>query len=201
MAREKAMFVARKVMNSVAKGFNHPYAIRKRIPNGWYRTYKDKIAVPIFSLPDKKLVNIQFISANGTKRFIKGGMIKGCVGLIGDHTQYHVGVAEGFATAVTIMKQYGARCMFVSLFADNIEPAVAGLVKCGYEVNIFADDDRLNPKNPGYNKALEAGKKHKCVLFVPEWPEDAPKELTDFNDLEGWMLDHSGAQEQNSFRA
>jgi len=61
----------------------HPYLIKKCIqPNG-VRLYDAALVIPIYD-ENKILVNLQFINADGTKRFLSGGKKKDCYSFIGD---------------------------------------------------------------------------------------------------------------------
>jgi putative DNA primase/helicase len=41
--------------------------------------------------------------------------------------------------------------------------------------------------NPGATKAKAAAIASGALLALPQWPEDAPEHLTDFNDLAVWL--------------
>ena len=57
----------------------------------------------------------------------------------------------------------------------------------GAELIIAGDDDRLTNGNPGRTKANAAAAKAGATVAFPNWPEGAPEDLTDFNDLAVWM--------------
>ena len=55
------------------------------------------------------------------------------------------------------------------------------------EIIIAGDDDRHTDGNPGATKARAAAVAARALLALPEWPEDSPDHLTDFNDLAVWQ--------------
>jgi putative DNA primase/helicase len=55
------------------------------------------------------------------------------------------------------------------------------------ELIIAGDDDRGKEGNPGATKARQAAIAASALVTLPQWPDDAPKHLTDFNDLACWL--------------
>jgi putative DNA primase/helicase len=54
------------------------------------------------------------------------------------------------------------------------------------EIVICCDNDRTLTPNIGVVKGRAAAIAASAKIIIPEFPEDAPPELTDFNDLENW---------------
>ena len=100
-------------------------------------------------------------------------------------------IAEGSATASTVATQFPGACVLAAIDAGNLEP-VARAVRSRYpavQIVVAADDDRLTPGNPGLTKAREAAAAVGGKLVRPVWPEGAPDDLTDFNDLAAWLME------------
>ena len=57
------------------------------------------------------------------------------------------------------------------------------------EIAICADDDRLNPDNPGVNKGRMTAIAASALFTKPKWPEGCPTNLKDYNDLDCWLND------------
>jgi putative DNA primase/helicase len=67
---------ANKLWNiSEPASMDHPYLIKKKIGPHGIRQYKEALIVPIYV--DGEIVSLQFISPDGSKRFLKGGRTKG----------------------------------------------------------------------------------------------------------------------------
>lgn len=82
-----------------------------------------------------------------------------------------------------------AALVLAAIDAGNLE-SVAVSARCHWpsaEIIIAGDDDRLTPGNPGATKAKAAAIAADALLALPQWPENAPAELTDFNDLALWQ--------------
>ena len=78
---------------------NHPYLLAKGIAPLGIRQMKDALVVPIYR--DGGLVSLQFISADGTKRFLKGGSVEGGYASVSGKGagREKIVIAEGYATA------------------------------------------------------------------------------------------------------
>jgi putative DNA primase/helicase len=76
--------------------------------------------------------------------------------------------------------------------AGNLIPAAMSL-RARYPsqpIVIAGDDDRLTDGNPGRVAANAAAAVVGGQVAFPEWPDGAPDDLTDFNDLANWKLAH-----------
>ena len=115
----KASATAERLWNEATPGReDHPYLVRKRVKPHGLREYQGALdvyggrvgrylVVPIWH--DGKLVGLQFIDADGKKRFLPGTPKHYYV--IGEieHAD-RVCIAEGFATAATIYEATGIAC-------------------------------------------------------------------------------------------
>jgi putative DNA primase/helicase len=165
---------------------NHPYLVAKGVKPHNLRQRGELLLVQLYF--NGKLVNLQQISPNGSKRFLSGGMVKGCyspLGIIKPGQPLYI--CEGWATAATIYEEIGA-AVACAMTASNLQ-AVGEYLHRRYPeaVPIFAgDDDRLTSGNPGRTAAIRAAEALGCGLVLPPWPDDAPQNLSDFNDLRQW---------------
>ena len=110
----------------------HPYLKLKKLPcNGFYESttqYKGWLIVPIYYRC--KLVNLEFISPNGDKRPIKGGLRTGAYGIFGKYiegSKQAVIIAEGAATAASI-HLITRKPVFYSLGSGNMAMALRSIV-------------------------------------------------------------------------
>lgn len=182
LARNKAASIWQQAQPA---SHNHPYLMRKQIQSHGIRQYADKLLCPLHDL-DGTIHNLQTITADGTKRFLFGGRKKGLFFLIGAVLDNPEGVfiAEGFATGASLHGAYGLP-VIVAFDAGNLL-SVAQAYRARYPnipITLCADNDRKTPGNPGVTKAKEVAAKVVGIdLIIPEFPDNAPIELSDFND-------------------
>jgi putative DNA primase/helicase len=155
---------------------NHPYLMRKRIKGHGALIYNKALVIPMRDASGA-LHSLQFIDADGDKRFLSGGRKKGCFYLIGEPCGT-LCIAEGYATAASIYERTGhaTACAFD---AGNLL-TVAKALKAKYPAMIFklcADNDCKTQDNPGLTRAREAALAIGGLLAVP------PPPFNDFNDF------------------
>ena len=169
---------------------DHPYLIRKRIQPHGARLHKGALTLPVMDFSGR-LTSLQFIAADGGKLLLSGGRKRGCfIPLAGDmEDPTRVIICEGCATGCTLAEDEPAALVLAAIDAGNLEPvAVAARHRWpSPELVIAGDDDRLTAGNPGASKAKAAALASGALLALPQWPEDAPDHLTDFNDLAVWL--------------
>lgn len=144
----------------------HPYLERKRINAYGLRALRDMLLVPARDLHGT-LHTIQFIGADGTKRFLTGGRITGCYFAIG-RPNGSLLIAEGVATASTLYQATGI-AVAACFSCGNME-AVARALRHkfpGMRLVMCADNDVNTPGNPGLTKAQAAAKAVGGYLAVP----------------------------------
>lgn len=132
-----------------------PYLFKKQVRGFGLRYSRDSVVVPVADI-NGELKGLQFISADGSKKFLTGTAKKACFHLIGN-IKKRVGIAEGYATAASIHQATGIP-VAVAFDAGNLEP-VAQVIRQKHpevEIVIFGDDDRETEGNPGRTKALAA---------------------------------------------
>lgn len=165
----------------------HPYLIAKGCRPHNLRQYGDVLLVPLSY--SGELVNLQRISADGQKRFLSGGKVKGCyspLGIIAAGQPLYL--CEGRATGATLHAETG-RPVACAMNAGNLLEAGRHLQRRHPEavLIIAGDDDRMTEGNPGRTAAIAAAAALGCDLILPPWPAEAPLHLTDFNDLRNWQ--------------
>jgi len=168
----------------------HYYLVRKRVDPYMLRQTGEDLWIPLYG--DGLLVNLQRIAPDGTKRFLKGGRIKGCYSPLGQpEPGAPLYVCEGFATGATIHAETGA-AVACAMTAQNLL-SVGRYLRHRYprsSLIIAGDDDRKTASegkgNAGVECATKAAQELGCAMVLPDFPPEAPLELSDFNDLAVW---------------
>lgn len=168
----------------------HPYLLRKGIsPNG-ARLHKGSLVLPVMDFAGR-LSSLQFIGADGRKLLLSGGRKQGCYIPVAGHIEgpCRVVICEGWATGCTLAKENSAGLVIAAIDAGNLTPVALGARRRwpSTELVVAGDDDRLTPDNPGAANARKAAIAANALLAFPEWPADAPRHLSDFNDLAVWL--------------
>lgn len=135
------------------------------------------------------LRTMQYINADGVKRFAKNGQKQGCFHAVGGTNELRVApvliIAEGYATAASLSEVAGIPTV-AAFNAGNLVTVAAALhEKYPHKPIIIAgDDDRHLPSNPGRTKAEKAAEITGGQVIFPVFAtSDEGKALTDFNDL------------------
>ena len=147
---------------------SHPYLVRKRVNAYGIRRLRDMLLIPARDV-NGVLQTIQFISADGSKRFLTGGRISGGYCAIGKPIDSLL-VAEGYATAASLFAATG-RAVAVCFSAGNML-AVARELRLkfpGLRLILCADDDFATPGNPGVTAATKAAKAVGGVVALPNF--------------------------------
>jgi putative DNA primase/helicase len=166
---------------SLATDADHPYLLKKGIQAHGMKVYKGRLTIPVYDTNDV-LHGLQFIAADGTKRFEPGTATTGNFSYIVGNKELPLYLCEGFATAATVHEATGAT-VFICFSCGNLKAvALAIRLKIGPEriICICADNDRFTPGNPGLTHATAAATAIGGFLAVPTFPGD---EGTDYNDL------------------
>lgn len=178
-AREKANLIWAEALPCA----NHPYLIAKQIQAHRARLYKDTLVIPLRS--GGELHSLQFIHADGSKKFLTGGRIKGCYFSIGNLKDAPVlCICEGFATGVTIHEATGYP-VAVAFNAGNLESVAGGLHEKFPELDLMicADDDFSTEGNPGLTTGTKTARAVGGLLAIPDFGPDRREGMTDFNDM------------------
>lgn len=151
----------------------HPYLTAKGIQAHGARLFKGALVLPLFDA-SKQLANLQFIHADGGKRFLKGGRKSGCFWWLGRASD-PVCLAEGYATAASIHEATG-HCCFIAFDAGNL-PRVGQIIRAGlprHGIVVCADHDPA-----GIKFAVRTAASVGAALALPGEPGQ------DFNDRAG----------------
>ena len=129
---------------AVTEQSQHPYLIKKRIQPHGARLSRGALVIPIFN-PDNQLVNLQFIDAEGGKRFLSGGKKKGCFSFIGKHADGQpIVICEGWATGASL-HEHTRHFVIVGIDAGNLEPVAKAIrILAPAENIIIAGDNDLS---------------------------------------------------------
>ncbi|EAY4784428.1 topoisomerase, partial [Salmonella enterica] len=178
---------------------HHPYLARKRLqPFGLYQSGRD-LLVPLYNIRGE-LVNIQTIGPDGRKLFLRHGQVQGAFHIVGDFDlmapdapPYEVYICEGWATGAALYQGWNVRAVACAMNAGNLKhvaAALRGRYGSAIQLVIAADDDRTSKDNPGMKAASVAALLVGCMMTAPDWPPGAPENLSDFNDLMLWEMEH-----------
>lgn len=152
---------------------NHPYLVKKRIQSHGARLGRDNtLIIPLYN-SGRELVNLQFISEIGGKRFLSGGKKKGCFYCLESDTN-KILICEGFATGASLFEDSGYLTV-VAFDAGNLKEvaiSIKALYPCA-EIVICADNDK---SGVGEKKAREAALAIGGKYIIPP-------ALGDFNDM------------------
>lgn len=168
---------------------DHPYLIRKRVKPCNLRQLGDVLLAPLTR--DGVLVNLQRIYPDGAKRFLFGGMVKGCYSPLGTITAGQpLYLAEGWATGATIHADTGA-AVACAMNAGNLLAVGQRLQRQHPDAVLIVagDDDRMTEGNPGRTAAIKAAAALGCGLVMPPWSGAEPLSASDFNDLANWRAE------------
>ena len=167
----------------------HPYLIRKGVSSvhglrildtadPWGR--RGSLLVPC-SIKGK-LASLQFIAADGDKRFLPGGQKRGGYFLAGAlHGSEYVAIVEGIATGISVHEATGWPVV-VAFDAGNLH-AVGEAIQYRHPALTLvfcADNDTGTPGNPGLTAAKHAAEKLGGVLALAEALGGCPM---DWNDV------------------
>ena len=160
---------------------DHPYLLKKNVKPNNLKIYKGSLVAQLSDI-EGTIHGLQFINDNGDKKFLTGTAKKGHYFPVGGKPGAVLNLAEGYATAATILEATGEPVV-VCFDAGNIKPVAKALrVKFpNLKIVICADNDSHTKGNPGLTKAMEAAKVSNCLLAAPEFPDGVAG--SDFNDL------------------
>lgn len=145
---------------------------------------------------DGKIWSIQYIMPDSSKVLTLHGAKKGH--FIPIHhdlcDDIKILICEGFATGASLAELEPEACVIAAIDAGNLEH-VAIAIRKKYPSNdivICADDDRNLSPNVGLIKAKQAAHAAKARWVSPQWANNAPIELSDFNDWINWLNAQGG---------
>ncbi len=173
-AAHKAVYIWSKA-NPITNQSEHAYLLKKRIQPHGERLYRNALVIPIHNESDH-LINLQFITPEGEKRFLSGGRKRGCFHIIGDLSE-KILICEGFATGASLYEDSGQRIV-IAFDAGNLLPVTKNIRELSpdHEIIICGDNDL---SGIGQAKAREAALSIGGKVLIPPIPG------TDWNDLLG----------------
>ena len=192
MERARASAEARKMWESATEPRpGHPY-LKKKGLTGTYgeRQLGRKLLVPLMNARGE-VVNVQRITADGKKLFVKDAPVAGCFFVLGadrlsgsaSPTQggmKPVFMCEGFATGATVHEATG-RPVAVCWDCGNLARAAEHLRQLyPGQLVLAADNDHLTPGNPGMAAAFELAETFGIPFTAPKFEKD--EKGTDWND-------------------
>lgn len=146
----------------------HAYLKRKKIGAYGIRQLRDSLVIAARDVHGQ-LHTLQFISVDGTKRFLTGGRITGCYFSIGRPTGSLL-VCEGLATGSTLHKATG-KAVAVAFNCGNLL-AVAKALRAKFpalRLIVCADNDTGTPGNPGLTHATATARAVGGFVAVPQF--------------------------------
>jgi putative DNA primase/helicase len=180
----KAAHRAQTLWNTASPALlEHPYLQAKAIPALSLKCSGEALLVPLRDV-EGRLCSLQFITPDGSKKFMPKGRISGCFCLTGAQVLPPTGkvyICEGFATAATIASTVKLPTV-AAMNAGNLLP-VAKAIHSRYpqlHLVIAADNDRHTPGNPGLTKGREAATAVGADLTYPTLCADC--QCSDYND-------------------
>jgi len=163
----------------------HEYLKQKRVlPMDIKVDHHNNLLIPLVG--DEAIQSLQFIQADGTKRFLKNGKTKGMYHAIGLESQpERLLICEGFATGATLNMETKTPVIVV-FYAANLVP-VAKVIRKQHphaEILICGDNDHATEGNPGKTYAINAARACGGRWTIPDFHGLTPSPNdTDFNDL------------------
>lgn len=164
---------------------DHPYLVKKGVAShGLKITGDGRLMVPIYSAGGE-LVNLQYISTQGNKRYHSGADIKGCFSILGDPGS-EIFVCEGYATAATVYQETGIATV-VAFSAGNLDPVISHLRERSPmgKITIVADNDE---SQTGQEAASRAADLYGCTVVTPPILGDANDYAQAGGDLKALLL-------------
>lgn len=189
--REEAVaWKAAAIWRRAKPAVKHPYLSKKGVfSHGLRIDTRGNLLVPMRG-PDGKLWNLQTITPDGQKRFMKDGRKAGTSAPLGSISDKGpVVVAEGYATAATMKEATGLPTV-AAFDSGNLKSVVTSLKEQNPDrlIIVAGDNDHHLPRrvenplpNVGKEKATEAAKAVDGVLLLPDF--SAGDKGTDWNDI------------------
>jgi putative DNA primase/helicase len=181
--QKKARRIAAWILPRAKRVTTHPYLTAKQVQtHGDLREYRRALVLPLRDL-NCELHTLQFIAADGTKKFLTGGKVSGCFFTLADKADGPLVICEGYATGASIHEATGYAVICVLNSGNLLEVAKAERELWPQRPIITAaDNDQFTEGNPGLTKATAAAKAIHAKLAIPTFTNTATKP-TDFNDL------------------
>lgn len=199
-ARRAVAPIAQERFGSASVASEHPYLTKKGISaHGLRVDSNNHLLIPLYyhntTTGNITLCNLQTISADGDKRFIKDGLVSSCFYTIGT-VPIGTGVifvVEGYATGASIFEAMGQAYPVIVTFNAHNMVKCASIVRALYpshRIIFCADDDFATAQKTGKNAGIDAAQQASAIASAeyisPDFGGDhrtTTGELTDYNDL------------------
>lgn len=136
---------------------DHPYLARKKIEPLGIKQHGDILLVPMWY--QNGTVNLQKITSDGEKLFLKNGRVDGAYYALTNRTESRdvIIIAEGFATAASIKMAFPDKPVICAFNAGNLLPVARDFrAKLPHaRIVIAADDDAFTFKNPRHKDVAD----------------------------------------------
>ncbi|MDI3259486.1 MAG: VapE family protein [Sinobacteraceae bacterium] len=173
---------AGEIWDSLPECGTSAYLQKKGVRAYGVRFSRGAVVVPLRNIAGA-LVGLQFIDAEGEKKFLTGTAKQGAFHLLGHIDHHHpLILAEGYATAASIHEATGWP-VAVCFDCGNLLPVGRALRSAhpGIRLIVAGDDDHEKLKNAGREHGDAAAKKLIAVAVYPRFKDPVGK--SDFNDL------------------
>jgi len=180
--QNRARHIADRILQLAQPVTAHPYLTTKQIQAyGELCGYHGMLVMPLRDI-NGKLHSLQFIAANGSKKFLPGGRVVGCFFTLADRADRPVVLCEGYATGASIHQATG-HSVICAMYCGNLLDVAKAVRELWSqrEVIIAADNDAFTDGNPGLTKATAAAMAIRAKIAVPQ--SDKIIGAIDFNDL------------------
>lgn len=165
---------------------DHEYLYTKGVDAYGLRQNNSGLLVPVTDA-ENRLHGLQYISKDGTKRFLPGTAKRGHFHALACLTSDVIIVAEGYATAATLYEATSIPTV-CAFDAGNLE-SVCAAINAEYwppRIIVCGDNDRGTDGNPGRTAAKGAAKAVGGVVAIPEFRDEAGSDWNDYGLLWGW---------------
>jgi putative DNA primase/helicase len=178
---------------------SHPYLVKKRLKPLGIRQFKHELVVPVYSLKNGGIQSLQFITPNGSKRFLAGGKTKD--GFYANRpfqqaTDRRVVISEGWATSQSLAQQWKVQGWHVVAFNSGNLLAVAKSIRLQFpkiEIVIAADNDE---SGVGEVAAMQAAKAVNGKVSMPQFTDEERKQYGKISDWQDrWHIDQRKQRE------
>lgn len=160
-----------------------PYLVRKHVSSYGLRYGRDgTVAIPLRNVAGL-IVGLQFIQADGSKKFITGTAKQGAWFLIGAiQPGKPIVLVEGYATGASVHEATGL-AVLVCFDAGNLMHVAKAIrqLHTQHRILVAGDDDHQKPENAGRTQALRVAETVGGIAAFPAFKD--PNGRTDWNDL------------------
>ena len=188
---------------SIPASPDHAYLVKKGVQPNNARLLGDSLLIPLHDNSGRHQTD-QIITPTGKKMLLKGGKKKGAFCVIGARLNGldkapNLYIVEGWATGCSVAESFPDIPVIVAIDSGNLLPVTEAIKKRWpyLAIVIFADNDRQAESEGRKNTGVEAAKAVanqflNVSVEMPNFPESAPIELSDFNDLIQWRKSLNG---------